>query len=162
MVLLGYEPGSKAYRLYDLAGGRVHVSGDIVFDENGSWNWETTSAPTQGAEPFTIESMSLPISGRVPEPATTSSSPSPAPAPPPPRSLTPTMASAYTPDAASVAASPSLQDGIEFATPPTFDDALDADIDDYVPQRYQRIDNILSGGAHPGCQTRGHGTVYIT
>jgi hypothetical protein len=45
MVLLGYEPGSKAYHLYDPAGGRVHVSRDIIFDENASWNWETTSAP---------------------------------------------------------------------------------------------------------------------
>ena len=33
MVLLGYEEGSKAYRLYDLAGGKVVVSWDVVFDE---------------------------------------------------------------------------------------------------------------------------------
>jgi hypothetical protein len=150
MVLLGYEPGSKAYHLYDPAGGRVHVSRDIVFDENASWNWETTSAPAQGAEPFSMESMSLPVSGRVPEPAATSSSPSPPPASPPLGSLTLTMASAYTPDAALVAASPSPQDGIEIVTPPTFDDALDSDVYDSVPQRYRRIDNILDGGAHPG------------
>jgi hypothetical protein len=57
------------------------------------------------------------------------------------------MASAYTPDAASVTASPSPQDGIEFATPLMIDNALDADVDSSVPQRYWRIDNILGGGS---------------
>lgn len=33
MVFLGYEAGSKAYRLFDPRGGRVAVSCDVVFDE---------------------------------------------------------------------------------------------------------------------------------
>ena len=33
MVLLGYEEGNKAYRLYDPCGGKVLVSRDVVFDE---------------------------------------------------------------------------------------------------------------------------------
>ena len=40
MVLLGYEEGSKAYRLYDPKGGRVVVSRDVVFDEMAAWDWE--------------------------------------------------------------------------------------------------------------------------
>uniref|UniRef100_A0A8R7P947 Retrovirus-related Pol polyprotein from transposon TNT 1-94 n=1 Tax=Triticum urartu TaxID=4572 RepID=A0A8R7P947_TRIUA len=36
MVLIGYEPGSKAYRVYDPATRRVHVSRDVVFNENVS------------------------------------------------------------------------------------------------------------------------------
>ena len=36
MVLLGYEEGTKAYRLYDLRGGKVVVSCDIVFDEKAA------------------------------------------------------------------------------------------------------------------------------
>jgi hypothetical protein len=33
MVFIGYETGSKAYRLFDPSTRRVHVSRDIVFDE---------------------------------------------------------------------------------------------------------------------------------
>lgn len=36
MVLLGYKEGSKAYRMYDPVGERVHVSRDVVFDESAS------------------------------------------------------------------------------------------------------------------------------
>jgi hypothetical protein len=32
VVLLGYEDGSKAYRLYDPRGGKGLVSRDVVFD----------------------------------------------------------------------------------------------------------------------------------
>ncbi|CAO2038735.1 unnamed protein product [Urochloa humidicola] len=40
MVFLGYEQGSKAYRLYDPRARRVHVSRDVIFDENRAWSWE--------------------------------------------------------------------------------------------------------------------------
>ena len=39
MVMLGYEPGSKAYRLYDPMKKRIHVSRDVVFDEGEGWKW---------------------------------------------------------------------------------------------------------------------------
>jgi hypothetical protein len=32
-VFIGYEPGSKAYHLYNLADGQVHFSRDAIFDE---------------------------------------------------------------------------------------------------------------------------------
>lgn len=38
MVMLGYEPGSKAYWLYDPAGRRVYVSHHVIFNEGTSWN----------------------------------------------------------------------------------------------------------------------------
>ena len=36
MVLLDYEEGIKAYRLYDPRGGKVVVSRDVVFDEKAA------------------------------------------------------------------------------------------------------------------------------
>jgi transposase InsO family protein len=39
MVLFGYEPGSKAYRVYDPVAKRIHVTRDMVFDESSQWNW---------------------------------------------------------------------------------------------------------------------------
>ena len=36
MVLLGYEEGTKVYRLYDPRGGKVVVSRDVMFDEKAA------------------------------------------------------------------------------------------------------------------------------
>jgi len=33
MVFIGYELGSKAYRVYDPASGKLHITRDAVFDE---------------------------------------------------------------------------------------------------------------------------------
>ena len=38
MVRLGYEEGTKAYRLYDSRGGKVVVSRDVVFDKKAAWD----------------------------------------------------------------------------------------------------------------------------
>jgi hypothetical protein len=40
MFCIGYEPCCKAYREYDPATRRVHVTRDAVFDETASWKWE--------------------------------------------------------------------------------------------------------------------------
>jgi hypothetical protein len=40
MVLLGYEEGSKAYKLFDPCAGRVVVSRDVIFDKMAAWDWE--------------------------------------------------------------------------------------------------------------------------
>jgi len=47
MVFLGYEDGSKAYRLYDPEGGKVVVSRDVVFNEAAAWEWKE---PAMGEE----------------------------------------------------------------------------------------------------------------
>lgn len=40
MINLGSEPGTKAYRLYDPVGKRIHVSGDVIFEELKGWPWQ--------------------------------------------------------------------------------------------------------------------------
>lgn len=37
---LGTEPGSKAYRLFDLVKRKVVVSRDVIFEEDKSWDWQ--------------------------------------------------------------------------------------------------------------------------
>jgi Reverse transcriptase (RNA-dependent DNA polymerase) len=40
MVLFGYEKGSKAYRIYNPNTKRVHVTRDVVFEEDKKWDWK--------------------------------------------------------------------------------------------------------------------------
>jgi len=42
MILVGYHK-IGAYRLYNLVGGKIMISRDIVIDENESWNWTSNS-----------------------------------------------------------------------------------------------------------------------
>lgn len=44
VVYLGKEPGTKGNRLYDPATERLHVSRDVVFQENKFWPWEQNDA----------------------------------------------------------------------------------------------------------------------
>jgi radical SAM superfamily enzyme YgiQ (UPF0313 family) len=38
MIFIGYESGSKAYRAYDPTMKHVHVTHDVVFDEQAQWD----------------------------------------------------------------------------------------------------------------------------
>jgi hypothetical protein len=56
MVFIGYEQGTKAYRLFDPATSRVHVSRDVVFDEAASWDWNAAGLKEAGeADDFVVE-----------------------------------------------------------------------------------------------------------
>lgn len=45
MVFFGYESGSKAYRAYDPKERKLHVSRDIVFQEDKEWQWDLLDLP---------------------------------------------------------------------------------------------------------------------
>jgi hypothetical protein len=38
MVFVGYERGTKAYCAYDPVVRRVHITRDVVFDEDAQWD----------------------------------------------------------------------------------------------------------------------------
>jgi len=40
MVLIGYEEGTKGYRLLDPVSKKLHISRDVIFEEDQAWNWE--------------------------------------------------------------------------------------------------------------------------
>lgn len=63
MVFIGYEPGSKAYKVYEPSTRRVHVSRDVIFDETASWNWEEQYGEPEGSNgEFVVEYITSPSS----------------------------------------------------------------------------------------------------
>lgn len=56
MVLIGYESGTKGYRLFDPTNGRLVVSRDVIFDEHQAWTWTCAENVTavQETETFTV------------------------------------------------------------------------------------------------------------
>ena len=56
-VLLGYEPGTKGYRVYDPARDKLMVTRDVIFDEKRPWNWgeKGSSISKAVAAPYTFD-----------------------------------------------------------------------------------------------------------
>jgi hypothetical protein len=128
MVFIGYEPGAKAYRVYDPVAQRVHVTRDIIFDENRSWDWSVTMVDTTArASEFIVECGVM----EEHEPA---ASPS----------VSPASAATSTP-AVEPAPVPVVEHspGAFVSPPPSGSDNLDADHDEDVPLRYRTMDDIL-------------------
>jgi hypothetical protein len=58
MIYVGYESSSKAYRAYDPITKHVHVTHDVVFDEQAQWDWGSggdDGKPGGGDDVFTVE-----------------------------------------------------------------------------------------------------------
>ncbi|KAK1670210.1 hypothetical protein QYE76_058369 [Lolium multiflorum] len=53
-VFVGYEEGSKAYRVFDPVGNRVHITRDVVFEEEKKWSWDKPAVATHGLDRFTV------------------------------------------------------------------------------------------------------------
>ena len=45
MVMIGYEKGSKAYRVYNPATKKVQVTRDVIFEEEKAWAWSGSNEP---------------------------------------------------------------------------------------------------------------------
>jgi hypothetical protein len=61
MVFIGYEPGSKACRFFDLVSTSVHVSFDAVFEEHRPWkrSIEDQGTAMGDEDPFTVEHITI-------------------------------------------------------------------------------------------------------
>jgi hypothetical protein len=157
-VFLGYEPGSKGYRLYEPVGKRIIVSRDVVFDEGSSWDWNDEE---QGEhDELVVEYM---VHGGAParrEPAAEPAMPSMTASPPSPPSdgppaasaaLTPTGSYTEVGESSGSGPAPSVpasSTGIEFVSPPnSFTDTLDDGDDPGNPHRFRMVAELMDKGA---------------
>ena len=46
MIFIGYESGTKGYRFFNPATGKLVVGRDAIFDENVSWDWANAAGNT--------------------------------------------------------------------------------------------------------------------
>jgi len=129
-VFLGYETGTKGYRVYDPVKDKLMVSRDVLFDEQKAWNWEGKDSRTiQGIQ---TETFSVPMfDNTVPNPTIDEEAPSEAD-PGSPATTIPSLGGASPPH------TPPVQQ-IEWATPPTHDSDFSSD----APLRYRTIPNLL-------------------
>jgi hypothetical protein len=40
MIFVGYETGTKGYRVYDPVTKKLHISRDVIFEESKGWDWK--------------------------------------------------------------------------------------------------------------------------
>jgi transposase InsO family protein len=130
MVFIGYEPGAKAYWVYDTVTRRVQVSRDIIFDENRPWDWSATMVDAAARTSDFIMECSIMEEHVVGQ----------EPAAPPSTSPAAGATPAFAPAPASVI---EHSPGGHVSPPPNDSDNLDADHDEDVPLRYRTMDDIL-------------------
>jgi hypothetical protein len=143
MVMVGYQPGGKAYRLYNLAMKRILVSRDVVFDEGRGWNWDGSDTADGEDVEFTVEYSHEATPARfIPI------SPSPASPAQPASSTTPTAPSPVVPTpptwSASSSATPAPAAPAHFVSPPA---SLDPELydegdDPAAPHRYRSVADL--------------------
>jgi hypothetical protein len=132
-VFVGYEEGSKAYRVYDPVGGKLYVTRDVAFEERRSWDWSSSTAdiaastPTTFSVSYIVEPGVIVVddgSGTYAEPC--------------PRAQSP-------PDATTPVGSP--KPTVEWCTPPSHDSALDATDEGDVALRYRRVTDLYNSSS---------------
>ncbi len=131
MIFVGYETGSKAYRLYDPVAKRLQISRDVVFDEDAQWDW----GDKQAGDDFAIEYVTVAqptvvtTTEQVARAGSSSASPVTLPSMPQADGRSPTPNQVHP--------------NVQFATPPSgAEEGLDAEHDDDAPLRFRTLDNI--------------------
>ena len=149
MVMLGYEEGSKAYRLYDPNGGKVVVPRDVVFDEMAAWDWEDQGAGEAAGVSSTFVVEHLVIQGGGDDGAGEQAAGEQAAAgeqsPP---------AAAHSPLPQSPATAAQGTPPLKFASPPTDIDKFVDAFHDGEEVRFRRVDNIVGEGGAPKVASR--------
>jgi transposase InsO family protein len=150
MVMIGYEEGSKAYRLYDPAKQRLVVSRDVIFDEGASWNW----GELDGGATLTVESWTL---SQPPPAAVEKKGTEPELGSPPDNAAYHPARSDSTPSgppSVGRPTTPSTPKPVRFTSPPpeAEEDNLDAGVDPHDPLlRYRPVLDLIDPGAkNPG------------
>ena len=126
MVFVGYEQGSKAYRVYDPVTGKLHVSRDVVFDESRGWDWNSTAGVDSSAdEMFTVEYLvdTVTVSAETGASSSPTASPAPTPGTPTVEPTTPVPT---------------------FVSPPTHIEPGNDLSDEGTPRRYWRVDDCIA------------------
>ena len=53
-MFIGYESGTKGYRLFDPSTRRLVVNRDVIFEENKQWDWDTSMCEADSQDPGTF------------------------------------------------------------------------------------------------------------
>ncbi|CAA7401797.1 unnamed protein product [Spirodela intermedia] len=149
MIFISYEYGSKAYQTYDPTTRRVHVTRDVVFDENAQWDWGSGAEQGDAGSHDDMFTLEYAVGNQVPPELDGAievlNDDAPGPEPMSPLSVH------YSGGAAPI------EDGgkdVEFASPPSVHiDHLDANHDD-APLRFRKIDNIVGLASPHGLASR--------
>jgi hypothetical protein len=141
-VFVGYEEGSKAYRVYDPKGKRLYITRDVAFEENRAWDWSSSSGGQIAGPPAFIVDYSTCEEGEssTAASATTSAAAENSPQNSAVAGYSPPTAAAAGPSARSESADTPSPAQVQFATPPSQDPNLDTDSDG--PHRYRRVDDV--------------------
>jgi hypothetical protein len=138
MVLLGYESGTKGYRLFDPITEKLCISRDVVFEESERWDWESAekNQQTETTIPFTTQFQFTVPDQTIQVPAgsgdTSESSGGAAASPPSPQTpMTPSVSQNQS-QAASVASGSNNSS-----------QSVNAGSSDMVPLRYRTISDLL-------------------
>jgi hypothetical protein len=59
MVFIVYVKGTKGYRLYDPIAKKLHISRDVIFEENKAWDWGAQTHVDPVTTVFEVEQFSI-------------------------------------------------------------------------------------------------------